>query len=214
MAWIVALAGAAASAYSANKQAKSADKASGQMNELYGVQANNAKALSPYATDYFKKSQEAYAPAFAYYSSLASGDRSRMLSAVAPELKAIGGKYGSLVSATRELSPRGGASASYMTDLAFRSADEQQAYVNQQRVQAIANLVQMAGLAGNLGASAAGTSSSAASSASGLLANVYGMQSGAAANQAASYAQLGEALAGMFGQDTQGWYVGKQRGRG
>jgi hypothetical protein len=214
MAWIAALAGAAVSAYGAKKQGDAARNSSREMNRLYGQQADLLGRLSPFVIDYFNKSKQAYEPAFRYYSAVAGGDRQAALSAVAPETNAIAGKYRTLVDATRTLQPRGGASASYNADLAFRSADEQQAHINQQRTMAIANLVKMAGLAGDLGAGAAGNATDAAAGASGLLSSMGAYNQQAAAQQAAAYSEIGKALAGMFGSDDQGWYFGNNRGRG
>lgn len=215
MAWIVALAGTALSAYGAKKQGDAAKEASKQGNQLYDAQAGLLKSLSPFAVDYFKKSQQAYAPAFNYYSGVASGDRQRVMSELAPELNAIGGKYRSLIDATRSLQPRGGASAGYNADLAFRAADEQQALISQRRAEAFANLVKMAGLAGDLGAGAAGNATNAGAGASGLLASITQMNQSARAAQAKAYGELGEALAGMFRYDkSSGWYIGSQPGRG
>lgn len=198
MAWIGYLAGAAAT-YMAGKQGADANKNAGAAaNDLYGAQADLLKKLSPYAIDYYKKSQQAYAPAFNYYSSVASGDRQAVMGALSPELNAIGGKYRSMIDATRTLQPRGGASASYNADLAWRSADEQQGLINQRRAEAIANLVKMAGLAGDLGAGAAGTATNAGQGASGILGDIMRSNSSAAAQQAAAYGEVGKALAQMF----------------
>lgn len=198
MAWIGYLAGAALSYMGSRQAGKANEKAGAAANDLYGAQADLLKKLSPYALDYYKKSQEAYAPAFNYYSSVASGDRQAALGALAPELNAIGGKYRSMIDATRTLQPRGGASASFNADLAWRSADEQQALIGQKRAEAIANLVKMAGLAGDLGAGAAGTATNAGQGASGILGDIMRNNSATAAQQAAAYGEVGKALAQMF----------------
>lgn len=198
MAWLAYLASAAFSAYGANKSANANKGVNDAANDLYGTQARLLKAMSPYATDYYKKSQEAYQPAFNYYSQVASGDRQGVMGALSPELNAIGGKYRSLIDATRTLQPRGGASASYNADLAWRAADEGQSLIQQRRAEAIANLVKMAGLAGDLGAGAGGTATNAAAGASGILSGIGTRNAQTAAQQAAYYGDVGKSLAEMF----------------
>lgn len=198
MAWIAYAASALASMYGANKSAQAAKKSTDAASQLYGVQANLLKALGPYSVNFYKKAQDAYAPAFQYYSSVAGGDRQKIMSSLAPELNAIGGKYSSLIDATRTLQPRGGASASYNADLVWRAADESQALINQRRAEAIANLVKLAGVAGDLGAGAGGTATNSGAGAGGLLATITNANASSAAQQAAMYGEVGKSIGAMF----------------
>lgn len=216
MAWVVPLITAAYGAYSANQSKKSASKLGAQQDRLYGIQANTASMLQPYAKDFYARAADAYNPAAAYYRAVAGGDRQRLMSALSPELSSIGRRYGSLITASRDLNPRGGASAAYNTDLAFRAGDEQQALINNERQSAYGNLAKLAGLAGDLGAGAAGISTNAGMGAAGILSSSAALQRALARDQAAAYGQIGEAITKMFGRDaaTGGWYVGSQPGRG
>jgi len=186
--------------YQANKASKAAKAASKEGNALYSAQADLLKGLSPYAIDYYKKSREAYNPAFAYNSALAGGDRAKIMSTLAPELQGIGSNYQSIIGASRELNPRGGASAAYNTDLAFRAGDEQQALLSSARSNAFGNLAKMAGLAGDLGAGAAGNATQAGAGASGMFGNINTMNQMSAAQQQAAYNQVGSALQQAFAE--------------
>lgn len=214
MAWIAALASVVGT-YISNQQAqKNANKLTAGQLDLQGIQADIARALKPYAIDYYKRSQEAFDPAFQRYRSIASGAPGAAAAALAPELGSVDTKYGSVVRASRELRPRGGTSASYNADLVQRAADEKGAILSGGKQSAYQGLVQMSQLAGNLGAGAAGMSTGAAAGAGNLLQSAYNATKDANADSAKMYAEIGKALAGMVGQDGQGWYVGTQRGRG
>jgi hypothetical protein len=197
MSW-AAVAAAVVGLYSANKASKDAKERSKEAASLYDPQRALLKQLSPYAIDYYKKSREAYEPAFANNAALAGGDRARIMSAVAPDLQNIGNKYQSIIGASRELNPRGGASASYNTDLAFRAGDEQQALLSGARSNAFGNLAKMAGLAGDLGAGAAGNATQAGAGASGMLSNINQMNAMSAMQQQQAYGQVGAALQQAF----------------
>lgn len=197
MSWVAVVGGvvsAGVGLYSANQQKKAASKASSGVNALAGVQADTARTLQPYVGDFYSRAKRAYDPAFSFYSSLASGDRSKALSTLSPELNAIGSKYRSLANASGELNPRGGAGAAYNTDLAYRSGDEQQNLLNQSRTQGISGLVGLSQAAGQLGSSAAGGGTAAAGVGGNLFNLGYGMQRSAAADMGASYDAIAGAL--------------------
>lgn len=207
--------GAGATLIQNNKAQKNASKLGKEQDRLYGIQADTATKLQPYALDFYDRSKTAYDPAAGYYRAVAGGDRSRLMSALSPELSSIGRRYGSLITASRDLNPRGGASASYNTDLAYRAGDEQQALINQERQSAYGNLAKLAGVAGTLGAGAAGTSIDAGNSAAGILSSSAGLQAALAKNTASAYGDVGYAISQMFKRGEDGkWYIGNNPGKG
>jgi hypothetical protein len=215
MAWIAAVVGALGQMYSANQQKKASDKISNQQNRLYSIQADQLESMAPYAKDFYGKAKAAYEPAFSYYRAVAGNDRGQMMAAVAPEIQANNQKYATQIAASRALNARGGANAAYNTDLFYRAGDENQAALNAQRQAAFANLVKMAGTAGDLGSSAAGRGTEAGNGASGILASMGITAANNAKQQAEAYAQIGKALADSIGYNqNSGWYIGNNPGRG
>lgn len=195
MAFVV---GALISAYGAYRQRqaqkKAADQAREQMQPLYDVQAGLLKNLAPYAQGFYQRAQQAYDPAVAYYKAVASGDRNRILAATSPQTQQIGNKYNSVLQASRELNPRSGANSAYNADLAYKSADEQQALINQQQQSAYGNLSAMAGQAANMGGSASGQAINAGTGAGNAAGSVYGVGYGDANSQGQFYANIAKAL--------------------
>lgn len=183
-----------ASAIGAKKQRKQMQPLINEQVDLAHQAAQNAHTLSPYIGEFYSRTKEGFDPAFAYYKSLASGDRSKIMSAVAPQLDDVNSRYGSLISASRELSPRSGAGAGFNADMMYRAADEQQRIVGAERATAYPNLVKMAGLAGDLGAGAAGYATNAGVSANGLLTGAMNSGRGLAADQAEAYGQIARGL--------------------
>lgn len=210
-----AIIGAGATAYGAHQQNKAGGKIGRQQDRLYGIQADTAEALKPYALDFYRSAADAYNPAAAYYKAVAGGDRSRLLATLSPQLSQIGQQYGSLLNASRALNPRGGGSANFNQELIYRAGDEQQALINAERSGSYGNLAKMAGLAADIGSGAAGHATNAAAGASGMLNNAWLMQMMQSGNQAQAYGELGKALIGMVGyKPGQGWYVGSKPGEG
>lgn len=207
MAWIGALITAAGGLIAANQQKQAAKGIGRQQDRLYGIQANTAERLQPFAFDFYRQASDAYAPALAYYKAITSGDRNRVLSAVSPGLRDIGSRYRSISEASRALNPRGGRSAAFNAELPYRAGDEAQSLINTERSSGFANLAKMAGLAGDLGSSAIGNSSNAAAGASGMLTQGSLLQGQLAGAQGAAYGDLGKALAGA-------WDAYKKRGQG
>lgn len=199
MAWIAAVIGAAGSYLASQQQKKAAGKIGAQQDRLYGIQADTAERLQPYALDFYRQSADAFGPALSYYRAVAGGDRNRMLGALSPQLSQIGSKYRSILEASRALNPRGGRSAAFNAELPYRAGDEQQALVNTERSGAYGNLAKLAGLAGDLGAGAAGISTNAAAGASGMLNNAQIMQMMMSGNQQQAYSEIGKALAAAWG---------------
>lgn len=195
---VAAVIGAAASLYAQHRSQQAAKKVGGQQDRLYGIQADTAEKLQPYALDFYKRSSEAADPALSYYRALASGDKSQIYGALSPELSNIGSKYRSLIGASSELNQRGGVSASYAAELPFKAADEQTSLVNGARASAYGNLSSLAGQFANVGAGAAGGSQNAAQGAGSTLNNAYimSMINGQGANKA--YGDVGNALAEMW----------------
>lgn len=215
MAWIAALISAGVGLYSANQQKKAGQKVGRQQDRLYGIQADTAEALQPYSSKFYQSAWDTYNPARAYYEAIASNDRGKILGALSPQLSAIGQRYRSIRDAQGALQPRGGGSAAFNAELAYREGDEKQALINAERSGAYGNLGKLSGLAGDLGAGVAGISTNAAAGASGLLSNAFWMQQQNAAGQAKAYGEVGEALAGLVGYDpSKGWYVGSRPGKG
>lgn len=215
MAWIAALISAGVGLYSANQQKKVGQKVGAQQDRLYGIQADTAEALQPFARQFYQSASDAYNPALAYYQALASGDRSKILTALSPQLSSIGRKYQSIRDAQYALQPRGGGSAAFNTELAYRSGDEQQALINAEQSGAYGNLAKLAGLGADIGAGAAGISTNAAAGASGMLSNAWLMQMMNKGQSAEAYGEVGKALAGLVGYDkSKGWYIGGQPGKG
>lgn len=216
MAWIAALIGAAATYYGSQQQEKSTRRITDQQNRLYGIQADTMEKMQPFALDFYRQSADALSPALSYYRAIASGDRSRVMSALSPQLSGIGKKYRSILGASRQLNPRSGASANYNLDLMFREGDEKQALINSERAGSYANLAKMGGLFGDLGAGAVSGSVGAGNSAAGMLNNGWMMQMLNSQSMADAYSQIGKAISGMWGQDknTGRYYFGNNVGRG
>lgn len=195
MAFVVSALIGAYGAYQQRQAQKDASKqAKDQLNPLYQTQADLMKRLAPYAEGFYQRAQQAYDPAVAYYKALASGDRNRILAAVSPQLQAIGNKYRSITQASRELNPRSGAGAAFNADLAYRSADEQQALINQQQQSAYGNLSAMAGQAANIGGSASGQAIGAGAGAGNAAGSMYGAGMADANSQGQFYANIAKAL--------------------
>lgn len=199
MAWIAALIGAAGTYLSTQSAKKSAAKVGKQQDRLYGIQADTAERLQPYAFDFYRQSADSFGPALGYYKAVASGDRGRTLGALAPQFNQIGSRYRSTLQASRALNPRGGRSAAWNNELLYREGDEKQALLNAERSGAYGNLAKMAGIAGDLGAGAAGISTRAGEGAGSMLNNASLMQMMQSGKEADAYAEIGKALAGAWG---------------
>jgi hypothetical protein len=189
-----AVIGAGGSLVAANQQKQATKPLIHAQTDLARQQQQNAATLQPYIGEFYSRARGAYDPAAAYYTALASGDRDRILGAVSPELATIGTKYGSVIRAARALNPRSGASASYNTDLGFRAADEQQRAINEARTSAYPNLVKMSGVAGDLGAGAAGLATQAGQGASGMFGSAINSRNALANSSAAAYGQAARTL--------------------
>lgn len=198
MSWIVPVAsaviGAAGSYFSAKKSKDAANKLAGQQQPLIDVETQTAKSLQPYATGFYQRAQQAYDPAFKYYSSLMSGNRGDLVSALAPEISGINRSYQTAQQTAGELSPRGGASAAFLAEQPYRRASEVQALISGGRSGAASSLANLAQTAGSLGSGAAGNSLQAATGAAAGNTSLYNSQQNAAAQQAAMYQQMAQAL--------------------
>jgi hypothetical protein len=203
MSWVgtaASVAGAAYGIYSQNKADKENRKISDKQNELFGIQAGTARQLQPFAIENYKKAGEGLLDPLAYYRSIIGGDRSKVMSAMSPQLAAIGKKYRSIMGASREMNPRSGASASYNTDLAFRAGDEQQGAINTEHAGAYGNLARIAGMFGDLGGSALGHASNAGSAAMGITNNAWAMNAANAESRRKAYDDMGDSLAEAYDQ--------------
>ncbi len=217
MAWISAIVAAGAAYYQSQQQKKAAKKIGSAADRLYGIQADTAEALQPYAKEYYGRIGEGFNPAMAYYKALAGNDQTAIYGALAPQLEGIGNRYSNMLRASSELNPRSGASAAYNTDLMYRAGDERQALINSERSGAYGNLAKMAGLAADIGSGAAGGSTQAAMGAGGMFNNAGLMSMLGGGNSAQAYGDLAKSLfgdQGVFKHDSSGWYVGNQRGAG
>lgn len=212
---ILALAGAGTQLYGARKGAKNAAKLSEQQNRLYGIQADLAERLSPYSMQFYKNAAGALGPALQNALAVTSNDRSRIMGAVAPGVRSIGDKYQSVTTANRELNRRGGASAAFNTELQYRAADDVQDLINRKRAAGWEDLLRISGLAGNLGASAAGQGVNAAMHGGNALNQMAATQHRTNQDLTQAYNEVGKAIIDMFGHDANsGWYVGNQPGKG
>lgn len=211
MAWIVPVAsaviGAAGSYLSARKGKKSADQLRKQQQPLVDVQTQTARALQPYATGFYDRAQRAIDPALKYYTGLMSGNRSDLVSALAPEIEGINRGYANTLQTQRELSPRGGATTAFAAELPFRRQSEIQALVAGGRRDAAAQLPNLASTAANIGSGAAGYSLNAAIGANTGIQNMYNNQQYANTQQASAYAQLAQTLLSQvhYNADTGKW---------
>lgn len=198
MAWVapvvMAVAGAASSYHNGKQQQKAANKLNAQQQPLIDAQTGLVKSLTPYASQFYGRALQGYDPAFAHYRAIASGDRSQIMGALAPDIENIGTKYRSLMQATGELMPRGGRSASFNAEIPFRAADDTQALISGARETGYANLLKMAGTAGDLGAGAAGVSTKSGEGANALLSSNYNFGRQNAADQAANQKDIANLL--------------------
>lgn len=191
------------SSYHNGKQAKKAQQPliNAQV-DLSKQMGTNLKTLAPYSQAFYQRAGEAYDPAAAYYKAAAAGGPS-LLRATAPELNTIGTKYNSIISAQRELQPRTGTSAAFNAALPFQAGNEQQGIINHARTDAIGNLAQLAGTAGNLGASAGGLATSSGVGAGGLInsaiGNQFGLSNAIGQSNAETGSNLSDAAGAIFG---------------
>jgi len=194
--WVaVAVAGGAVLNYIGSRSAsKKQQPLIRSQTDLANQQLANMKTLSPYIGQYYQRAGEAFDPAFEHYRALASGDRSQIMGAVAPQLADINSRYGSLITASRNLAPRSGAGAAYNTDLGFRAADEGQRVIDQERAGAYPALSAMAGQAANIGSGATGGSTNAGLGAGTLDQSAFNMGRTAAGDQSAAQQQMAQAL--------------------
>jgi len=196
MTWVaVAVAGGAVLNYFGNKSAsKKQQPLINAQTDLARQQAEIAKSTQPYIVPWYQRAGASFDPAFAHYRALASGDRDAIMREVAPQLADINSRYGSIISASRNLNPRSGAGASYNADLPFRAADEGQRVINTERASAYPALSAMAGQAANIGAGAAGVATNAGEGAGKLFGSAFGLGRTAAGDQSNSNAQLAQSL--------------------
>jgi len=191
---------AIASELIAKRQRKQVQPLINAQTDLAKQQAANAATLSPYIGQYYQRAGEAFDPAFQHYRALASGDRSTIMGAVAPQLADVNSRYGALIGASRELAPRSGAGAAYNADLGFRAADEGQRIISAERNSAYPALASMAGQAAGIGASAAGMATGAGQGASGMFGTALNSGRQLAGDQAAAYAQAAQSLYSAYRQ--------------
>lgn len=197
-----------------NQQHQAAKGAVNAQNRLAAQQTDLAKQTQPYVAPYYQRAGEAFDPAFEHYRALASGDRSQIMGAVAPQLADVNSRYGSLITASRNLAPRSGAGAAYNTDLGFRAADEGQRIIDTERASAYPALSAMAGQAANIGAGAAGIATNAGNGAGVLNLSGFNMGRTAAGDTAASQQQIAQGLYSAWQQYQQGRDAGGSSGGG
>ncbi len=185
-------------AIESNQQKQAAKGAANAQNRLAAGAATTAAQTQPYIAPYYQRAGQAFDPAFEHYRALASGDRSQIMSAVAPQLADVNSRYGSLISASRNLNPRSGAGAAYNTDLAFRASDEGQRIINTERESAYPALAGMASEAAGIGAGAAGISTGAGQGASNIYNTAYNTRRTSAADTAQANAQIAQGLYGAY----------------
>lgn len=80
---------------------------------------DTAKSTLPGAQNLIGMGSGAFQPVLNYWSSILSGDRGKMTSAMAPEISRIGEGYKTAGETSAALNPRGGPSASFLSELPF-----------------------------------------------------------------------------------------------
>lgn len=197
MAWIpavISLIGAAAQYKSSRDANKIAGRIGDQQQRLYGIQADQLEKTAPYTLDFYRRAKESFDPAFKHYRTIAGGDRQAIAASLAPEREGIASRYRSMIEAHRALNPRGGAGAAFNADLTFRAMDDDQEMVSRARQNAIAQLMGLSGLAGNIASGAGSLVNQGIQGGQGLLSDQFNLKSAAAAQQQKAYEAIADAL--------------------
>ena len=124
----------------------------GQTAQAQNLGLGAAKGTLPQAQNLIGMGSQAYQPVLNYWSSILSGNRGAMTSALAPEVSQIGQGYRTAAQTSAALNPRGGPSASFLSELPFQQQRDVSTLFQQARPQAAQGL-----LAGAQGATGAGS---------------------------------------------------------
>src|SRR5438876_2875479 len=79
-----------------------------------------AQQVTPQAQNLLSMGAGGYQPVLNYWSSLLSGNRGAMTGAMGPEISRIGQGYQTATNTSAALNPRGGPSASFLSELPFQ----------------------------------------------------------------------------------------------
>lgn len=199
MAQIIGALISAYGAYSASQsQKKSAQAYAGAQGPLGDIQAKTAKDLQPYASGFYQRAQDAFDPSFSYYRALLSGNRADLLTALSPQVRGVNARYQQLTAAQRELSPRGGASASFNAQLPYQRNSEINSLISAAPGVGAQGLSALAGQAGSLGSGAAGGMVANAQGASGIANSLFNANANANASTSMYYKSIADAITSAY----------------
>lgn len=103
-----------------------------------------ANAIAPQGQSLIGMGSAGYQPVLNYWSSLLSGNRGQMTSAMAPEIQRIGEGYQTAGQTSAALMPRGGPSASFLSELPFQQQRDVSSLLQTARPAAAQGLFQTA----------------------------------------------------------------------
>jgi len=127
------------------------DKVFQQQLEAGKLGMDTARQLLPQGQNIIKMGTGALQQPANYWSSILSGNRGLMTSALAPEISRIGQGYQTAQNASAALMPRGGPSAEFNAELPFQQQRDISTLMQQARPQAASNLFNVGQGLGQLG---------------------------------------------------------------
>src|SRR5215471_5378221 len=135
-----------------------------------------------------------------YWSSILSGNRGLATSALAPEISRIGQGYQTAANTSAALSPRGGPSAAFMSELPFSQQRDVSSLLQTARPQAAGSLLGAAQNLGGLGSSLLGSGISALYGATQAGRDIIDQQQKAQEAAAERGEKMGQGLFGLVNQ--------------
>jgi len=212
MAWVVQLAGLAASAIQQNQQNQKAKKAANDQKQISQQQEQQALALQPVGQHMLAQGEAAFNPVFSNYLRLATGDRNSILQSLYPEYSALQQQYGQAIQSANEFAPRGGGRlAAVYGNAPFAMAGQRANLAYGARANALGGLGALGNSQTASGLGALGAMFGGLQGAAGTGSNAYNMMMMNRANASANSASLGSSLADIYNNYTQ-WQAGRGAG--
>lgn len=115
-------------------------KVLGQDAQAQQLGLDTANSTIPNAQNLIGMGSAAYQPVLNYWSSILSGNRNAVTSAMGPEISRIGQGYNAAANTSAALNPRGGPSTSFLSELPFTQQRDVTSLLQQARPTAATNL--------------------------------------------------------------------------